>query len=186
MAKDWDRSDRKRGRYGSKRIRYLQPPLILKLRNPLRPSMGGRNGRYGKIRNQPNFESGLTVTSYRQIEATRRNALKSTGPRTDSAVARSAFRALELAASLILGTYVPVLGQKTLGMNNKLRPNRKKQKELKTQIFSRLKIGHGKRTIIAETGRHHHGRYTRPVSLPRFAAMTCAATAGSSAGKSSF
>src|SRR6516165_11903876 len=37
-----------------------------------------------KLRNEPNFESGLTVTSYRQIEANRRNALKSTGPRTDT------------------------------------------------------------------------------------------------------
>ena len=37
-----------------------------------------------KLRNEPNFESRFTVTSHRQIEANRRNALKSTGPRTDT------------------------------------------------------------------------------------------------------
>ena len=47
-----------RGRYGSKRIRYLQPQLILKLRNPLRPSMGGRNGRCGNYETNQILKAG--------------------------------------------------------------------------------------------------------------------------------
>ena len=37
-----------------------------------------------KLRNEANLESGAPLTSYRQIEANRRNALKSTGPRTEA------------------------------------------------------------------------------------------------------
>jgi hypothetical protein len=58
-----------------------------------------------KLQNEPNFESKLRMTSYRQIEANRRNALNSTGPRTEAGKQQSRRNAVRhgLTAETVIG-----------------------------------------------------------------------------------
>jgi hypothetical protein len=58
-----------------------------------------------KLQNESNFERKLPMTSYRQIEANRRNALKSTGPRTDAGKEQSRRNAVRhgLTAETVIG-----------------------------------------------------------------------------------
>jgi hypothetical protein len=58
-----------------------------------------------ELRNEPNLGSELSMTSYRQIEANRRNALNSTGPRTKAGREQSRLNAVRhgLTAETVIG-----------------------------------------------------------------------------------
>src|SRR5262249_23217063 len=76
---------------------------VLWLKTHPLPSAIGQVG--SKLRNESQFGSWPTMTSYRQVEANRRNALKSTGPKTEAGKQVSRCNAVRhgLTAETVLG-----------------------------------------------------------------------------------